>query len=180
MKQGCGRGILVRRRVKAPAYGTVHKGTRFAARGDHALISPLGLREAIPELRSRSVRFASATGAIQMNHRMTQAGYRITWIACVTLFVVAVSQEARSQGAAAGPTSADIIADAQRNQMRLPRSGRNRKKPSTTNPTSSLGKATAHVEALADQADGGTVLGFDFYLDPLGAMKPGHDVRGGL
>ena len=35
------------------------------------------------------------------------------------------------------------------------------------------GKALPTSEALVDQQDRGQFLGFDFYRDPLGAMKPG-------
>src|SRR5260370_12626952 len=35
------------------------------------------------------------------------------------------------------------------------------------------GKAPPTTEALANQTDQGQMLGFDFYRDPLGAMKPG-------
>ena len=41
--------------------------------------------------------------------------------------------------------------------------------PSTALPTS---------EALVDQQDRGQMLGFDFYRDPLGAMKPGMTFEG--
>ena len=37
----------------------------------------------------------------------------------------------------------------------------------------SPGKATPSSEALADQPDAGGMVGFDLYLDPVGAMKPG-------
>ena len=53
-------------------------------------------------------------------------------------------------------------------------SGRSRRRPRTTAPTSSpRARRCPSSAALADQPEQGGILGFDFYRDPLGAKKPG-------
>src|SRR3984893_5973804 len=87
-----------------------------------------------------------------------------------SLVLLSVPQGARSQP----PTDdADAIAVAQTSKE-APKERPEQKKTAhdlsdVFNPSNALPSS----EALKDQQDRGQMLGFDFYRDPLGAMKPG-------
>jgi cytochrome c peroxidase len=99
-------------------------------------------------------------------------GYRFVWLAALILPLTVGAESARSQ---APPVNAprDAIAEAQ-----TPRTvpiDRPEQKTSAHDLSDdfSPSKALPTSEALVDQQDHGQFLGFDFYRDPLGAMKPG-------
>jgi cytochrome c peroxidase len=88
---------------------------------------------------------------------------------------VLLIRSAGAQDRSASPTgrSGDAVADAQ-TPREVPAERPEQKK--TAHDQSDVfapNKAVPSSEALADQPDHGGMIGFDFYRDPLGAMKPG-------
>ena len=57
-------------------------------------------------------------------------------------------------------------------------SGRNKKTAHDLSDVFNPSNALPTSEVLVDQQDRGQMLGFDFYRDPLGAMKPGMTFEG--
>src|SRR3954451_12485383 len=88
------------------------------------------------------------------------------------LLLVALPPSARPEQQT-DKTSADSVADAQ-TPKEVPIERPEQKK--TNHDRSDAfdpAKASPTSQALVDQQDHGQFLGFDFYRDPLGAMKPG-------
>ncbi|HVA47951.1 MAG TPA: cytochrome B6 [Pirellulales bacterium] len=84
-----------------------------------------------------------------------------------------VAQEKNARQPAKGKAPRDAVAEAQ-TPKEVPVERPEQKK--TKHDTSDIfkpAKALPTTKALSDQKDQGQMLGFDFYLDPLGAMKPG-------
>ncbi len=69
--------------------------------------------------------------------------------------------------------SADAIAGAQAPQHVAAERPEQKKSDHDLSDVFDPSKAAATSKALRDQQDGGRFVGFDFYSDPLGAMKPG-------
>lgn len=67
----------------------------------------------------------------------------------------------------------DAVADAQTRQEVAIERPEQKKTKHDTSDIFKRGKAPPTTKALSDQQDEGQMLGFDFYRDPLGAMKPG-------
>src|SRR5207253_6086357 len=88
------------------------------------------------------------------------------------LVLVVYSQEPKTNSPK-GDAPPDAVAEAQ-TPREVPVGGPEQKK--TAHDLSDIfapSKALPITEALANQTDQGQMLGFDFYRDPLGAMKPG-------
>jgi cytochrome c peroxidase len=104
---------------------------------------------------------------------------RTRFVGLATVFLVGAfvtelrAQQKSSKQSANSKASPDAVADAQTpKQVPVERPEQKKSKHDTSDvfkPSNSL----PTTKALSDQADGGQMLGFDFYQDPLGAMKPG-------
>lgn len=107
-----------------------------------------------------------------MKTRRALRAQRLVWIAAGSLTFAIGPSAARSQPAAV-KTGSDAIAVAQ-SPSEVPIERPEQKKTAhDLSDEFSSGRALPTSEALVDQQDGGQFLGFDFYTDPLGAMKPG-------
>jgi cytochrome c peroxidase len=93
--------------------------------------------------------------------------------ACLICGHVATSRGQEKSSSSKSKGTRDTVTDAQtpkdvpieRPEQKKTEHDRSEKfKPKNAPPT---------TKALSDQADGGQMLGFDFYIDPLGATKPG-------
>jgi cytochrome c peroxidase len=89
--------------------------------------------------------------------------------------LILLTRSAGAQDPKAAPTgrSGDAIAEAQ-TPRQVPADRPEQKKTAhDQSDVFAASKAEPSSEALVDQPDRGSMIGFDFYRDPLGAMKPG-------
>ncbi|HEX4145941.1 MAG TPA: hypothetical protein VHY91_20745, partial [Pirellulales bacterium] len=107
-----------------------------------------------------------------MNRRINLPWYCVARVASVGLLLLVATPEARSQGSS-GKTPADAIAEAQTSKDVVRERPEQKKTAHDKSDVFDSDKALPTTKALSEQADGGRFLGFDFYFDPLGAMKPG-------
>jgi cytochrome c peroxidase len=86
-----------------------------------------------------------------------------------------LTRSAGAQGRSTSPSGrpSDAVADAQTPQAVPVERPEQRKTAHDQSDIFAPSKAEPSSEALADQPDHGGMIGFDFYKDPLGAMKPG-------
>jgi cytochrome c peroxidase len=108
-----------------------------------------------------------------MNNRIVLCMVFLAGFLAGGLVLLAHSQEAKTKPPAKGTEPPDAIAEAQ-NPKDVPVERPEQKK--TAHDLSDIfaqGKSLPSSEALVNQTDQGQMLGFDFYRDPLGAMKPG-------
>jgi cytochrome c peroxidase len=113
-----------------------------------------------------------------MKTRRALRAERLLWIAAGCLTFAIGPSAARSQPAPVNAGS-DAIAGAQ-SPSEVPIERPEQKKTAhDLSDEFSPRRALPTSEALVDQQDGGRFLGFDFYSDPLGAMKPGMTFEDG-
>jgi cytochrome c peroxidase len=86
-----------------------------------------------------------------------------------------LTRSAGAQGRSTSPSGrpSDAVADAQTPQAVPVERPEQKKTAHDQSDIFAPSKAEPSSEALADQPDHGGMIGFDFYKDPLGAMKPG-------
>ncbi len=96
-------------------------------------------------------------------------------LALVAGGILAVTRSAGAQDPKAPPAggSGDAIADAQTPKQVPVERPEQKKTAHDLSDVFAASKAEPSSEALVDQPDRGSALGFDFYRDPLGAMRPG-------
>src|SRR6201993_3204062 len=133
-----------------------------------------------PELRS--VRRQSGEFRIQIligGHEMSRKWRSIdksvgiiTAVALGAIVLPSAPQGARSQPST-DDARADAIAVAQTSKEAPMERPEQKKTPHDLSDVFNPSNALPSSEALVDQQDRGQMLGFDFYRDPLGAMKPG-------
>jgi cytochrome c peroxidase len=97
----------------------------------------------------------------------------LAWTTCLGLSLFVALEEARSQKPADSNAPADAIADAQTPKEAPLERPEQKKTAHDNSDVFAQRNALPTSDALVDQADRGQFLGFDFYFDPLGAMKPG-------
>ena len=90
-----------------------------------------------------------------------------------SLVLLVHSQEAKNKPPVKGTAPPDAVADAQTPKEVPVERPEQKKTAHDLSDVFAPGKALPISEALVNQTDQGRMRGFDFYLDPLGAMKPG-------
>jgi len=89
------------------------------------------------------------------------------------LVLLAHSQEAKTKSPAKETAPPDAVAEAQTPKEVPVERPEQKKTEHDLSDVFAPGKAPPTTGALVNQTDQGQMLGFDFYRDPLGAMKPG-------
>jgi len=90
-----------------------------------------------------------------------------------SLVLLVHSQEAKTKPPAKETAPPDAVAEAQTPREVADERPEQKKTAHDLSDIFAPGKALPSSEALVNQTDQGQMLGFDFYRDPLGAMKPG-------
>ncbi len=101
--------------------------------------------------------------------------FRAVTLSLIAAGFMLLTRSAGAQGRSTSPTRrpSDAVADAQTPQAVPVERPEQRKTAHDQSDIFAPSKAEPSSEALADQPDHGGMIGFDFYKDPLGAMKPG-------
>jgi cytochrome c peroxidase len=97
----------------------------------------------------------------------------LVWMATASLILLVGAQVANSQATAPGKPPFDAVVAAQTPQEAPKARPEQNQTAHDLSGVFQSSEALPTSEALAEQADRGHFLGFDFYRDPLGAMKPG-------
>ena len=108
-----------------------------------------------------------------MHNCITLGVVFLAGFAAGSLILLVHSQEAKTKPPPKGDAPPDAVAEAQTPKEVPVERPEQKKTEHDLSDVFAPDKAQPTTEALANQTDQGQMLGFDFYRDPLGAMKPG-------